>query len=147
MNKLFLQICDLSSISDIKSLASRFSKKNVPLHVLVIKSSIILSVDCVWILFYFKKLQLIISFLQYKYNFWCDIFYNLANLFSSITTNIGVIFCIKVNNAGLIEPNRVTTSEGWVFLVYCGNNFFANSTCSGRFIAAIWQYFVLNCIS
>ncbi|WJX71196.1 hypothetical protein P8452_55216 [Trifolium repens] len=47
-----LEICDLSSVSDIKSLASRFSKKNVPLHVLV-------------------------------------------------------------NNAGLIEPNRVTTSEGF----------------------------------
>ncbi|WJX66294.1 hypothetical protein P8452_50864 [Trifolium repens] len=46
-----LEICDLSSVADIKSLASRFSKKNAPLHVLV-------------------------------------------------------------NNAGLIKPNRVTTSEG-----------------------------------
>ncbi|CAJ2666422.1 unnamed protein product [Trifolium pratense] len=49
---VYLEICDLSSVTEIKSLASRFSKKNVPLHVLV-------------------------------------------------------------NNAGLIEQNRVTTSEGF----------------------------------
>jgi len=30
-----MQICDLSSVTDIKSLASRFSEKNVPVHVLV----------------------------------------------------------------------------------------------------------------
>ncbi|CAL5185374.1 unnamed protein product [Lathyrus oleraceus] len=47
-----LEICDLSSVTDIRSLASRFSKKNVPLHVLV-------------------------------------------------------------NNAGVLEQNRVTTSEGF----------------------------------
>ncbi|KAK1282154.1 hypothetical protein QJS10_CPB22g00918 [Acorus calamus] len=48
---VFLEICDLSSISDIKSFASRFSLENKPVHVLV-------------------------------------------------------------NNAGLLEQNRVTTSEG-----------------------------------
>ncbi|RYR06440.1 hypothetical protein Ahy_B05g073776 isoform B [Arachis hypogaea] len=30
-----LEICDLSSVADIKSFASRFSKKNMPVHVLV----------------------------------------------------------------------------------------------------------------
>ncbi|KEH26035.1 short-chain dehydrogenase/reductase [Medicago truncatula] len=49
---VYLEICDLSSVTDIKSLASRFSEKNVPVHVLV-------------------------------------------------------------NNAGLLEQNRVTTSEGF----------------------------------
>ncbi|XP_077220488.1 NAD(P)-binding Rossmann-fold superfamily protein isoform X2 [Tasmannia lanceolata] len=48
---IFLEVCDLSSVSDIKSFASRFSSKDQPLHILV-------------------------------------------------------------NNAGLIEHNRVTTSEG-----------------------------------
>ncbi|KAG6776238.1 hypothetical protein POTOM_019744 [Populus tomentosa] len=33
--KVHLEVCDLSSISDIKSFASRFSSKNVPVHVLV----------------------------------------------------------------------------------------------------------------
>lgn len=47
-----LEICDLSSVTEIKSFASRFSEKNLPLHVLV-------------------------------------------------------------NNAGLIEQNRVTTTEGF----------------------------------
>ncbi|KAF7820328.1 dehydrogenase/reductase SDR family member 12 [Senna tora] len=47
-----LEVCDLSSISEIKSFASRFSEKNVPVHVLI-------------------------------------------------------------NNAGLLENNRVTTSEGF----------------------------------
>ncbi|KAL8159931.1 hypothetical protein V2J09_001468 [Rumex salicifolius] len=32
---VYLEVCDLSSISDIKSLASRFSSKEEPLHVLV----------------------------------------------------------------------------------------------------------------
>lgn len=49
---VYLEICDLSSVMDIKSLASRFSEKNVPVHVLV-------------------------------------------------------------NNAGLLEQNRVTTAEGF----------------------------------
>ncbi|XP_061368325.1 uncharacterized protein LOC133311319 [Gastrolobium bilobum] len=49
---VYLEICDLSSVTEIKSLASRLSKKNVPVHVLV-------------------------------------------------------------NNAGLLEQNRVTTSEGY----------------------------------
>ncbi|KAK7315316.1 hypothetical protein VNO77_33856 [Canavalia gladiata] len=49
---VYLEICDLSSVNEIKSFASRFSKKNVPVHVLV-------------------------------------------------------------NNAGLLEQNRVTTSEGF----------------------------------
>ncbi|XP_028799952.1 dehydrogenase/reductase SDR family member 12-like [Neltuma alba] len=30
-----LEVCDLSSVSEIKSLASRFSKKDVPVHVLI----------------------------------------------------------------------------------------------------------------
>lgn len=29
------QVCDISSISDIKSFASRFSSKDVPVHILV----------------------------------------------------------------------------------------------------------------
>jgi hypothetical protein len=33
--KFGLQICDLSSVSDIKSFASRFSSKDLPIHVLV----------------------------------------------------------------------------------------------------------------
>ncbi|XP_024030896.1 dehydrogenase/reductase SDR family member 12 isoform X2 [Morus notabilis] len=49
-----LEVCDLSSVADIKALASRFSSKDEPLHVLV-------------------------------------------------------------NNAGLLESNRVTTSEGFEF--------------------------------
>ncbi|EPS60360.1 hypothetical protein M569_14443 [Genlisea aurea] len=49
---VYLELCDVSSISDVKSFASRFSEKNVPLHVLV-------------------------------------------------------------NNAGLLESNRITTSEGY----------------------------------
>ncbi|KAG5051134.1 hypothetical protein AAZX31_02G074000 [Glycine max] len=49
---VYLEICDLSSVNEIKSFASRFSKKNVPVHVLV-------------------------------------------------------------NNAGVLEQNRVTTSEGF----------------------------------
>lgn len=49
---LHLEICDLSSVNEIKSFTSRFSKKNVPVHVLV-------------------------------------------------------------NNAGILEQNRVTTSEGF----------------------------------
>ncbi|TKY46083.1 Retinol dehydrogenase 11 [Spatholobus suberectus] len=32
---VYLEICDLSSVNEIKSFASRFSKKNVPVHVLV----------------------------------------------------------------------------------------------------------------
>ncbi|KAK7380553.1 hypothetical protein VNO78_33066 [Psophocarpus tetragonolobus] len=49
---VYLEICDLSSVNEIKSFASRFSEKNVPVHVLV-------------------------------------------------------------NNAGILEQNRVTTSEGF----------------------------------
>ncbi|KAL8514282.1 hypothetical protein ACS0TY_013409 [Phlomoides rotata] len=32
---VFLEVCDISSISDVKSLASRFSADNVPIHILV----------------------------------------------------------------------------------------------------------------
>ncbi|RDX62859.1 Dehydrogenase/reductase SDR family member 12, partial [Mucuna pruriens] len=32
---VYLEICDLSSVNEIKSFTSRFSKKNVPVHVLV----------------------------------------------------------------------------------------------------------------
>ncbi|XP_020221225.1 dehydrogenase/reductase SDR family member 12 [Cajanus cajan] len=32
---VYLEICDLSSVNEIKSFASRFSEKNVPVHVLV----------------------------------------------------------------------------------------------------------------
>ncbi|KAK6145817.1 hypothetical protein DH2020_019686 [Rehmannia glutinosa] len=32
---VFLEVCDISSISDVKSFASRFSSKDVPIHVLV----------------------------------------------------------------------------------------------------------------
>jgi hypothetical protein len=157
MNKLFLQICDLSSISDIKSLASRFSKKNVPLHVLVIKSSIILSVDCLWILFYFKKLQLIISFLQYKYDFWYDNFYNL---FSSIKSNMLQFFASRLTMLAWSSQIEWPHRRGESFMFTVEIIFFANPTYSGRLIccvvqiplrysaiAAIWQYFVLNCIS
>ncbi|XP_019439377.1 PREDICTED: dehydrogenase/reductase SDR family member 12 [Lupinus angustifolius] len=49
---VYLEICDLSSVAEIKSFASRFSEKNVPVHVLV-------------------------------------------------------------NNAGVLEQNRITTSEGF----------------------------------
>ncbi|KAE9617462.1 putative NADP-retinol dehydrogenase [Lupinus albus] len=51
---VYLEICDLSSVAEIKSFASRFSEKNVPVHVLV-------------------------------------------------------------NNAGVLEQNRITTSEGFEF--------------------------------
>ena len=33
--KFRLQVCDLSSVSEIKSFTSRFSSKDVPIHVLV----------------------------------------------------------------------------------------------------------------
>lgn len=49
---VYLEVCDLSSVTEVKSLASRFSSKNVPIHVLI-------------------------------------------------------------NNAGVLENNRVTTSEGY----------------------------------
>ncbi|CAL0303032.1 unnamed protein product [Lupinus luteus] len=49
---VYLEICDLSSVAEVKSFASRFSEKNVPVHVLV-------------------------------------------------------------NNAGVLEQNRITTSEGF----------------------------------
>ncbi|KAI3465430.1 hypothetical protein Pfo_022093 [Paulownia fortunei] len=32
---VYLEVCDISSISDVKSFASRFSSKNVPIHILV----------------------------------------------------------------------------------------------------------------
>ncbi|XP_012568245.1 uncharacterized protein [Cicer arietinum] len=38
---VYLEICDLSSVMDIKSLASRFSKNNVPVHVLVNNAGLI----------------------------------------------------------------------------------------------------------
>ncbi|OIV98815.1 hypothetical protein TanjilG_25061 [Lupinus angustifolius] len=38
---IYLEICDLSSVTEIKSLASRFSKKNVPVHVLVNSAGLI----------------------------------------------------------------------------------------------------------
>lgn len=34
--KFSLQVCDLSSVNDIKSFASRISSKDIPVHVLVI---------------------------------------------------------------------------------------------------------------
>ncbi|CAM8973190.1 unnamed protein product [Rhodiola kirilowii] len=38
---VYLEVCDLSSVSDIKSFASRFSSKDAPLHVLVNNAGII----------------------------------------------------------------------------------------------------------
>ncbi|KAL9665849.1 hypothetical protein QQ045_000170 [Rhodiola kirilowii] len=38
---VYLEVCDLSSVSDIKSFASRFSSKDAPLHVLVNNAGIL----------------------------------------------------------------------------------------------------------
>ncbi|KAE9445956.1 hypothetical protein C3L33_22145, partial [Rhododendron williamsianum] len=62
--KFSSQVCDLSSVNEIKSFTSRFTSKDVPIHVLV------------------------------KFVFPLQVFYTI------------------VNNAGLLEHNRITTSEG-----------------------------------
>ncbi|CAL9100875.1 unnamed protein product [Musa textilis] len=98
---IHLEICDLSSINQVQAFVSRFSAQEKPLHVLVN--------DKIPRLLFHHRPDMIdhgLSLNMCLYSHCC------TGLFLNYCSQDNPILFIQVNNAGVLEHNRVTTPEG-----------------------------------